>query len=350
MSAPWLSVIMPTYNGATFLESALASVLAQRERDFEIVAVDDGSTDATLDILRAYRDRLRMTIVEQEHGGNWVRNTNHGMSLASGQYLGWLHQDDLWGPDRLAKLKGLTSRWPDAPLILHPAWFIDAEGNRLGLWRGSLPRRTGRVPSRQVVSRLLIQDFVAASAPIFRAGALADVGRMDEELWSLADWDWWLRLAALGPPVYHPVPLSSFRLHLSSQTCIRIDRADDLVRQYGVLVTRHVDPWEQSAPDGRCVGRAAKFSYRLNVALMQFVARQPVGWLALFGEFLRLGPAGWYVFFRDSQIVKRCLCRMRAGYMKAAADRRPSPLRSRRSLPDDAPGILGEPLVDVRRG
>ncbi len=72
---PWLSVITATYNGAAYLEAALGSLAAQGERDFEVVAVDDGSTDATLDILKAFSRKLPMRIVARAHTGNWVANT-----------------------------------------------------------------------------------------------------------------------------------------------------------------------------------------------------------------------------------------------------------------------------------
>ena len=72
MKQPWLSVVMPTYNGARYVQSALESVVAQEVGDFEFIAVDDGSTDGTLDLLRRYCDRLPMMVVERDHAGNWA--------------------------------------------------------------------------------------------------------------------------------------------------------------------------------------------------------------------------------------------------------------------------------------
>ncbi|NQT12357.1 MAG: glycosyltransferase [Planctomycetes bacterium] len=310
---------MPTYNGAAHLESAMETLLAQRNRDFDVVVVDDGSTDDTLKILKVYANQLPMTVVEREHEGNWVTNTNIGMSLAKGNYLCWLHQDDMWSPDRLVQLKRLTLKWPDAPLLLHPSWFIDAGGKRIGLWRCPLPRRTACLQSRTLLERLLIQNFVAASAPVFRAADAARVGRMDERLWYVADWDYWLKLARLGQTIYHPVPLTSFRVHPASQTSTRTDCTDDLRRQHMVVLARHLAEWERCQPRGRQIGRISRFSASLNLELMRLAAGRRIAWFRLVRGFLRLGPAGWYVFFRDSRIVERSVSRMRAGLTTAAS-------------------------------
>jgi glycosyltransferase involved in cell wall biosynthesis len=317
MSGPWLTVIMPTYDGAAHLASALESLVAQGERDFDVVAVDDGSTDATLDILNTYADRLPMTIVEREHTGNWVANTNHGMGLAKGTYLAILHQDDLWHLDRLARLKRLTSRWPDAWLLLHPSRFIDASGKRVGRWRCPLPRRTACLSARELLRPLLVQDFIACSAPIFKAEAARRVGGMDETLWYAGDWDFWLKLAGLGKTVYHPVPLTWCRVHSASQTCRRIHRTEDIEDQYAVVLARHLAAWEGGNPIGDRTARIARFSCQVNIALMRFLGGGKAGWLRLLGSFLRLGPAGWRRYFHDSRIVERTLCRLRAGLAPA---------------------------------
>ncbi|HQU42451.1 MAG TPA: glycosyltransferase family A protein [Pirellulales bacterium] len=133
MKRPWLSVIMPTFNGAGFLGHALESVARQDDGTIEVIAVDDGSTDATPATLAAYAaaadDRDRTAAL-----GNWVESTVLGMSAARGEYVCWLHQDDSWRPRRLAALRGLAVDHPDAAFIVHPSWYIDASGRRIGCW------------------------------------------------------------------------------------------------------------------------------------------------------------------------------------------------------------------------
>ena len=96
MSRPWLSVIMPTYNGEAFLTNALNSILSQGDDQIEVIAVDDGSTDATIPILKSFATKLSLRIIVRERVGNWAANTNHGLSLAQGDFVCFLHQDDHW--------------------------------------------------------------------------------------------------------------------------------------------------------------------------------------------------------------------------------------------------------------
>ncbi len=319
MSAPWLSVIMPTYNGGRHLEAALRSLLDQEERDFEVIAVDDGSTDRTPEILRAFSHSLPLRIVAREHIGNWAAGTNYGMALARGRYLSWLHQDDTWAADRLAQLRRLAAQWPDAMMVIHPVWFIDGVGRRVGRWRFPLPRAIGPLPPCRLMERLLVQNFIAASAVAFQAAAFRRLGGLDERLWFLADWDYWLRLARQGAVVQHPGFLASFRLHSGSQTLARSAEADDLAEQYRIVFARHLPALGPETPIARRIAQVGRFSGQVSIELCRAVTGQGVDWPRLAREFLRLGPVGWFLFFRDSRIVARSVARLRAGLCLRAA-------------------------------
>jgi GT2 family glycosyltransferase len=307
MAEPWLSVIMPTYNGAAYLPAALESIAVQGDPDIEVIAVDDGSTDASMPILISHRSRMPLQIVQREHNGNWVANTNHGLSMARGRWVSFLHQDDVWMPNRLAVLRLIAERRPDAALILHPSWFIDHQGRRLGLWR--CPLRAGLHHPASVVERLLVQNFIALPAPVFQREAARKVGGLQEDLWYTADWDFWLKLAATGPTKYVPIPLAGFRIHPLSQTMRRSSQADELRRQLQVVLQRHIQPQEVSDD----VHAVARFAADLNVSLATATHGSRSDWRRLFGDFVALGPAGWQRFFRDSRIAERIAARLRAG-------------------------------------
>src|SRR5947209_4093390 len=85
MSEPWLSVVMPTYNGAAYLPQTLASIEREGADGIEVLAVDDGSTDATVDILRAHAGRLPLRLLPRRRVGNWVANSNFGLEAARGR-------------------------------------------------------------------------------------------------------------------------------------------------------------------------------------------------------------------------------------------------------------------------
>ena len=316
ISVPWLSLIIPTWNGARFLEATLASVKAQEERDIEIVLVDDGSTDDTLDIARSYAHQIPLRLV-QRSARNWAANTNHGMRIAQGKYIGWLHQDDLWSPGRTARLRELAGGCPEAQLVAHPAWFIDENSARRGVWNFPLPlsRPTlfgAEAAARDVAGSLLVQNWIAAPATLFRADAARRVGYLDEQLWYSADWDFWLKLALSGPVLLIPEPLASFRVHAESQTVARGPSDDDLRRQHARVLQRHLTVWSDRHPHDHAIPRAAQFSAELNLALRQlFFARVPrLG--PILSRAAKMSPRAWLTYLRHSTLASRCLGRLRA--------------------------------------
>lgn len=307
MSAPWLSVVMPTYNGEAFLAAALDGICAQQAAgDIEIIAVDDGSQDGTLSILEAYSSRLPLLIVRQPRTGNWVASTNHGLRIGRSEYACLLHQDDLWLDGRLRALKAVLDGAPDVGLIVHPSWFIDARGSRLGGWRCPLP--PGRVDSTTVLQRLIVQNFVAVPAPIFRRELALSAGGLDESLWYTADWDLWLKLSGATLVLHHPEPLAAFRIHADSQTATKSSRDRDLRFQLETVLLRHL---AAAAGADRRLASVAEFSVDLNLALAAGLHRGAAPWSRLGARFLALGPAGWKWYLRDSRIAERVGARLR---------------------------------------
>jgi hypothetical protein len=304
---------MPTYNGAAHVRAALQGVQAQADERIEILAIDDGSTDGTIAILESFAGKLPLQIVRRGHTGNWVANTNFGLSRARGEWLCFLHQDDVWYSGRLAALRALVAERPQAGLALHPSWYIDDQGKRLGLWRCPLPERSGMLPPALVLERLLVQNFIALPAPLFRRAEALRLGGLQEDLWYAADWDFWLKLAAAAPTAYLPRPLAGFRLHRRSQTIQRSHRAEDLRRQLETVLERHLEACQPPAEDAAGLQGVARFSAAMNVFLAASVhGNRRQSWrLAL--AFLSLGPAGWHRFLRDSRIAERVSARLRAG-------------------------------------
>jgi hypothetical protein len=316
MSDPWLSIVLPTYNGQRYLETALGSVAREARDEVEVIAVDDGSTDATRAILRDYQSRLPLRIIERPRVGNWVANTNLGLAEARGRYAGILHQDDLWLPGRLGAMRPLIDRHPEATLVLHPSWFIDRRGQRLGRWRCPLPRHGRPLSADTVVAALLVQNFISMPAPIFPRETALALGGMEPRWRYTADWDFWLKLAAAGSTVYLPRPLSCFRVHAEAQTVQCAATTDTFREQLVATLARHLPVWQEgqnnAARRAKRIERAARYSIEVNTAFAAWVHGRPAGWAGLAWRFARLGPLGWRRYLRNSRIAERAGARLRA--------------------------------------
>jgi glycosyltransferase involved in cell wall biosynthesis len=308
---PWLSIIMPVFNGGAYLRSALDSIVCQGEEDIEILVVDGDSTDGTQSILTEYQNRLPLQILKRERSSNWVDKTNTGLSAARGTYACFLHHDDLWFENRLRTLKPLTEQFPAAVLLLHASNFLDNEGRNLGLWSCPLPPAPQVVSSPMMIERLLVQNFISILAPIFRLEAALKVKGLDDSLWYTADWDFWLKIAACGDSIYYPKSLSGFRVHPQSQTVVRSSGAD-FREQLEIVAERHFRQWHAPEPHKRRLRRVAGFSIEVNIALAGAAHGKKLNILKLFMAFLEMGPSGWSRYIRDSRIWERVSARIKA--------------------------------------
>jgi Glycosyltransferases involved in cell wall biogenesis len=310
MKNPWLSVIIPTYNGEPYLRFTLDSILIQNDPDIECIVVDDGSTDATLSIVAYYQNYINL-VIHQRKQRNWVANTNYALNFARGEYICFLHQDDFWLQQRLTIIKSLIAIYPDVGLILHPVIFVDQQGRFQGFWRCPLPCFPAIIPSQILIEKLLVQNFIAISAPTFKRDMAIAVGSMDENLWYTADWDFWLKLAALGPAIYYPRPLSAFRIHPGSQTIRRSASLREFREQLEIVFQRHFAIWRGDPTRKRKIHRMAIFSIEVNTALAGLVHRKPVNMAKLLLQFLSLGPDGWILYLRYSRIFERVSARLK---------------------------------------
>ena len=314
---PWLSVLIPTYNGEDYLPAALNSIIDQKDTDIECIAVDDGSTDATLSILNSYQDRLSVKILQQETQGNWVANTNYGLSLARGDYVCFLHQDDLWFKNRLSTMKRLIFDLPKVVFFLHPSRFLDAEGNDLGIWQCPLPSFPEIIKPDLMIEKLLVQNFIAIPAPIFKREIALKVGGLDRTFWYTADWDFWLKIAACGDTLYYPKPFSGFRIHPGSQTIVRSSRSQDFRNQLESIARKYFALWQAPRQLKHKVLKVAEFSIEVNIFLANTVHGKKNNLAALLNSFVLLGPSGWYRYLRDSRIWERVSARLKARLMSS---------------------------------
>ena len=189
MVSPTVSVIIPTYNRGWIVRDAIDSVFGQTYADFELIVVDDGSTDRTPQILDAYGDRLRV-IRQANQGVSAARN--RGIGESSGPMIALLDSDDIWLPKKLAVQVDFFKRNP-AALICQTEEIWIRNGLRVN------PGKRHRKPSGMIFERSLELCLVSPSAVMVRRELFEKVGLFDESLPACEDYDLWLRVGCRFP-------------------------------------------------------------------------------------------------------------------------------------------------------
>ncbi len=207
METPKVSVVISTYNRSNRLKRAVASVLAQSFQDFEIIIVDDASTDATQEVVNGIHDKRLLYIKHTTNkGGSAARNT--GIKIAQGPYIGFLDDDDQWLPQKLEKQ---FLKMNDAALhvgLIYGGSEIYDE-NKKCVTRVYPPQYRGNV-----YQHLLLKTILSSvSSALVKKECFEKVGVFDEKLTSCQDWDMWLRIAQDFEFDYVPEVLTRINIH-----------------------------------------------------------------------------------------------------------------------------------------
>ncbi|MGW8207976.1 MAG: glycosyltransferase family 2 protein, partial [Syntrophobacteria bacterium] len=190
--SPQVSVIIATYNRAAMVTEAVESVLAQEKTDFELIVVDDGSTDETEARLSIFGSRLKY--YQQENAGVSAAR-NRGLEFSTAPLVAFLDSDDLWLPSKLHLQHNYMMEHPEVHICqTEEIWWRNG--------RQVNPKKHHRKPSGDIFRRSLHLCLVSPSAVMLKASLLEKVGHFDEDLPAAEDYDLWLRVS-----VEHPVPL-----------------------------------------------------------------------------------------------------------------------------------------------
>jgi glycosyltransferase involved in cell wall biosynthesis len=206
---PRVSVIVPAYNAAATLEDAIGSVLAQSYRDFELIVVNDGSTDRTAEVLRSHGDRI-ITIEQRNGGAAAARNT--GLASARGTYCAFLDADDLWRPELLAHLVPVLEADSGCVLAYANLEIIDSNGNQLHT--SLIGDRNAHAPT---LDEMLHRVWpIMPSAVVMRKAVLEAIGGFCTEFKSCTyeDLYCWMRAREHGHFIYVPERLAAWRFSL----------------------------------------------------------------------------------------------------------------------------------------
>jgi glycosyltransferase involved in cell wall biosynthesis len=227
--SPAVTVIMPVYDRERFVCEAIASVLAQTFGDFEVIIVDDGSTDGTAAVVAAVDDP-RLRYIAQPHRGV-AAAMNTGLRAARGRYVARLDSDDVWLPDLLATQVAVLETRPEVAVVYARGQGMEADGTLTTHVWGFGPRWPGDALRSQ-----LHGDFTCNITVVARRACIERAGGFDESLAAHEDWDLWLRVARHSLFAFTDRVLARFRRHGGNLTGpARADAARVLEERVGVL-------------------------------------------------------------------------------------------------------------------
>lgn len=318
MSAPAVTVLLAVFNGGPLLRLSIDSVLAQTFADFELLVIDDGSTDATPAILRGYNDaRLRVVVNERNLG--LTRSLNRGLAEARGALIARQDADDLSDSGRLAQQVAFLRENPEVRLLGSSAWRIDSAGRVTGA--NDLPCTHDAIRWASVLDN----PFLHTSVMFHRETALAEFGGYDERFAICQDYDLWNRIAARHRVANLPARLVRMREHATSMTASEPGATTAESRRILDENRASVFPGRAfTEEERRLLGLfRLRFSARELPALRRLLAQ-------LLEEFLAMHPEA-----RASADFRATLCRqaLRLAHKFLATDRRAAAREAARAFP-----------------
>ena len=205
---PAISVLMPSYNSGKYIVEAVGGALSQMRADDELLLQDGGSTDGSMERVRAeFGSYPQLKIISQPDGGQ-ADALNQALARAQNPVMGWLNADDLLLPGALDAVRRAYVEHPDAQVIFGSWDIYSAEGTRL----------RHKVPTTLEPMSLLWRPTVFSGAIFAKTSAVREVGGFDPSLYFVMDGDLWMRLSLLRSAVQVPETLAGFRWYTGSKT------------------------------------------------------------------------------------------------------------------------------------
>lgn len=255
---PNVVVIIPCFNAERTLEQTLDSVVAQTFTDVKIVAVNDGSTDQTAEILDAFAGKhpgLLEVLTQKNQGQTVAKNT--GIRHSQSKYVAFLDSDDLWDPRKLEQQVQLLDANPHVGMCYTAAQKID-ESNHVFDTINVSPDHRGNC--RQA---FIIRNNVVASSVLARRSAIEQVGFYDISFAACENWDLWIRIAGISAIEYIDEPLTKYRIHSQNMS----KGFEKILQSRLQVIDKHL-PEQTNSPAIRSLRKEALFKAHLAFAKM----------------------------------------------------------------------------------
>ncbi len=216
---PKITLVTPSLNQGAFVERTVRSVLDQEgDFDLEYLVYDGGSTDGTLDVLRRFEGRLRLVVEPDTGQSNAI---NKGLRAATGDVVGWLNSDDLLYPGALARVAETFRSRPELVWLHGRCEIVDEHDRPIRGWVSAYKDFRCRRYTRR---SLLVENYVSQMTVFWRRSAMERIGYLDESMRFSFDYEYWLRLSALGDPMYLEDRIAAFRWYTASKSGSSFER------------------------------------------------------------------------------------------------------------------------------
>ncbi len=267
MTNPRVSIVVPVYNGEKYLAEALDSVLAQSYSNLQVIAVDDGSTDGTSEILSRYTGAV--CLQSQDNRGQSA-SLNRAWNEAEGSLIGYVSADDRLEPRAVEQLVEVLQAFPECVMVYPDYWLIDSIGRNL---------ERVRAPEFSHADVLIDGNCPVGPGALFRRSLLDQVGGWNVGLRQIPDWEFILRAGLCGEIRRHPVPLARFRVHEASQTFAA--PSDDRIAEYEIAINSFFARADVPEPLMRYRHRAFANAMVLTARLHLLAGSHHRAWLSL---------------------------------------------------------------------
>ena len=182
---PKVSVVIPTHNRANYIAHAVESVLDQTFRDYEIIVINDGSTDNTQEVLKKFEDKIKL--LHQENKGI-AQTRNRAIQESTGEYIAFLDSDDYWMPEKLDQQVRILDTHPKVGIVYSRMPIVDKQGNKIGM-------KPAGPSGRNFRELLEIWGDLPTSTVMVRRSCFEKAGLFDTALHTMEDIDMWIRIA-----------------------------------------------------------------------------------------------------------------------------------------------------------
>ncbi|WP_244311991.1 glycosyltransferase [Marinobacter vulgaris] len=247
-------MITPTYNRAKFLPDAISSVLGQSFSDFELIVVDDGSTDDTCSVIEPFLVDSRVRYLHQENRGQ-SHARNIALGLAEGEFIAFLDSDDLWSPWKLEKQLAVFDTEPEADIVHGDEAIINEQGRVTS--SKNMKRYSGFISPH-----LLADNSVSITTALVRRRCFDEMGVFDTSIGVADDYDLWLRFSARYRFRYEPGIVASYRVmpdQISSDKHRRFAANELIIKRFLEQFGDVIDPAERRWGLARFYCRKARY-------------------------------------------------------------------------------------------